>query len=234
MPPTHSPPQPSMRQVRSFVRRGGRLTKAQAAAKQRLWPLYGIEPDHGRLDLATLFGAHRPVTLEIGFGNGQSLAQMAQADPKRGFLGIEVHEPGIGQLLRTIEAEGLGNLRLIQGDALELLETLIEPGTLDRIQLYFPDPWPKKKHHKRRIVGPEFCALVVRSLRSGGLFHMATDWEPYAEAALERLENTPGLINLSSEGFSPRPVWRPKTKFERRGQRVGHRVRDLMLQRVSG
>ncbi len=221
---------PHPRQIKTFVQRQGRLTKGQARAIEQLWPRYGLELTDKPLDLATLFGADTPVTLEIGFGNGQSLAEMALAEPQRGFIGIEVHRPGIGQLLQRIGERNIGNIRIFSADALDVLETMIPPGSLDRIQLFFPDPWPKKKHHKRRILNPAFASLAASRLRAGGLLHMATDWEPYAEAALQVLEQHPDFDN-TADGFSPRPDWRPLTKFERRGQRLGHEVRDLIFRR---
>jgi tRNA (guanine-N7-)-methyltransferase len=183
--------------------------------------------------LAALFGNERPVTLEIGFGNGDSLAEMAAATPGRNWLGVEVHGPGVGHLLLEIERRGLANLRIVRHDAVEILTFGIAPGALDACQLFFPDPWPKKRHHKRRILSPAFVALIARALRPGGVFHTATDWEPYADRMLEVLEapNSP-FENLAEPGqFSERPAARPPTRFEQRGERLGHRVRDLVFRR---
>ncbi len=221
---------PHPRRIKSFVQRQGRLTKGQARAIEKLWPRYGLALDGDPLDLAALFGAATPVTLEIGFGNGHSLAEMALAAPQRGFIGIEVHRPGVGQLLQRIGERNIDNIRIFSADALDVLETMIPPASLDRIQLFFPDPWPKKKHHKRRLLNPTFATLAAARLRPGGLLHMATDWEPYAEAALEVLERHPDFDN-TTDGFSPRPEWRPLTKFERRGRRLGHTVHDLIFRR---
>jgi len=226
-PPPHRP-------IRSFVLRQGRLTAAQERAFGELWPSYGIDWTPGEpLDLAGLFGNDNPVTLEIGFGNGDSLAQMAAAAPGRNWLGVEVHAPGVGHLLLEIERLGLANLRILRHDAMELLANGIAPGALDACQLFFPDPWPKKRHHKRRILGPAFVDLIARALRPGGVFHSATDWEPYAEQMLVVLESPDSQFeNLAGPGrFAERPDARPPTRFEQRGERLGHRVRDLLFRR---
>ena len=220
------------RRVRSFVLRGGRLTSGQQRALDTLWPRYGVDYAPRPLDLAALFGRRAPVTLEIGFGDGASLAKQAARHPERDFLGVEVHPPGVGRLLQRIEAAGLSNLRLIRHDAVEVLEHMIAPASLDTVQLFFPDPWPKKRHHKRRLVQPDFVALVASRLRPGGLFHLATDWPPYAEHMLAVLSACPALVNLHA-GYAPRPPWRPQTKFERRGTRLGHPVHDLLFRRSS-
>ena len=233
---------PRRRPIRSFVLRQGRLTAAQERAFAELWPRYGVDwgmglADHGEagpvLDLPGLFGNHRPVVLEIGFGNGDSLAAMAEADPGRNWLGVEVHAPGVGHCLLEIERRGLANLRLVRHDAVELLTLGLAPGSISRVQLFFPDPWPKKRHHKRRILSPDFVRLLARVLPPGGVFHAATDWEPYAEQMLSVLE-APGspLRNTAGAGrFAERPAYRPATRFERRGERLGHRVRDLIFER---
>ncbi len=184
------------------------------------------------LDLEALFGRNAPRTLEIGFGNGESLAAMAEAAPEQDFLGVEVHRPGVGHLLLRIEALGLENVRVISHDAVEVLEHHIPDRSLDRVLLFFPDPWPKKRHHKRRILQPAFVELVARKLRPGGIFHMATDWEEYAQQMLETMEAAAGFENVAGPGrFSPRPADRPATKFERRGERLGHGVWDLLFRR---
>jgi tRNA (guanine-N7-)-methyltransferase len=222
------------RTVRSFVLREGRLTVAQERAFAELWPTYGLDwsPD-AQIDLVQLFSNARPVVLEIGFGNGDSLAEMAEQDPGRNWLGIEVHRPGVGHLLLEIERLGLENVRLIRHDAVEVLMQGIAPASLERVQLFFPDPWPKRRHHKRRILSPELVALLARTIHSGGIFHAATDWEPYAEQMLQTLEAASDWFeNTAGPGcFAPRPDSRPLTKFEQRGERLGHEVQDLAFRR---
>lgn len=227
-------PGTSYRPIRSFVLRQGRFTAAQERAFAELWPRFGVDWAPGQvLDLPLLFGNDRPVVLEIGFGNGDSLAQMASADPGRNWLGVEVHGPGVGHLLLEIERRGLPNLRVIRHDAVELLTLGIAPAALERIQLFFPDPWPKKRHHKRRILSRSFLALLARALRPGGIFHSATDWEPYAEQMLSVLDAPASAFeNLAGPGcYAERPAERPLTRFERRGERLGHQVHDLMFRR---
>lgn len=221
------------RPIRSFVRREGRLTEGQRRALERLRARFGIEYSENPLDLAAIFGRTAPITLEIGFGNGETLVEMAAAAPERDFLGIEVHRPGVGQLLRLAEEKGLANLRVICHDAVEVLSRQIPPESLATVQIFFPDPWPKKRHHKRRLVQPAFVALLVTRLRPGGALHLATDWEDYALHMREVLLGEPALENTSDpeDGFSPRPDSRPESKFERRGQRLGHGVRDLVFRR---
>jgi len=217
--------------VRSFVRREGRLTPGQQRALEQLWPIYGLAADQP-LDLTQTFGRSAPVTLEIGFGNGASLAEMAATDADSDFIGIEVHRPGVGRLLMELERRAIQNVRVFCHDAVEVLEQSIADASLDRVLLFFPDPWPKKKHHKRRILQPAFAALIARKLKAGGLFHMATDWAPYAQHMLEVMEAAPAFVNCSGQGrYSPRPDYRPVTKFERRGQRLGHGVWDLLYRR---
>ena len=228
------PTSKALRPVRSFVLREGRLTSAQERAFRDLWPRFGVDwvPDTP-IDLADLFGNEQPVVLEIGFGNGDSLAEMAARDPDRNWLGIEVHRPGVGHLLLEIQRRGLANLRVIRHDAVEVLARGIAAGSLEGVQLFFPDPWPKRRHHKRRILTPELVGLLARAIRPGGVFHAATDWEPYAEQMIEILESSADTFeNLAGPGgFSPRPPTRPPTRFEQRGERLGHRVRDLMFRR---
>lgn len=214
--------------------REGRITPGQERAFRELWPRFGIDWRPGELlDLAEVFGDTRPVTLEIGFGDGESLSAMAAAAPERGFIGLEVHRPGVGHLLLASERLGLENLRIIRDDASALVESGLAPASLDRVQLFFPDPWPKRRHHKRRIVQSAFVAAVARVIRPGGCLHMATDWEPYAHHMLEVLTAANALFeNCSGEGrFAARPETRPVTKFERRGQRLGHQVHDLIFRR---
>jgi tRNA (guanine-N7-)-methyltransferase len=220
------------RSVRSFVVRAGRMTAAQERAWQELWPRYGLETRDEPLDLAAIFGRDAPRTLEIGFGNGESLVALASAGPERDFVGIEVHRPGVGHLMLRAHERGLANLRVICRDAVEVLEHCIPAASLDEVLLYFPDPWPKKRHHKRRIVQPEFVALVASRLRPAGVFRMATDWQSYAEQMLEVGTACPALRNESADGgFVPRPESRPVTRFEQRGQRLGHDVWDLAFRR---
>ncbi|RRQ21673.1 tRNA (guanosine(46)-N7)-methyltransferase TrmB [Thiohalobacter thiocyanaticus] len=219
------------RRIRSFVRREGRLTPSQQRALDELLPRYGLDPA-GPLDLDAAFGRHAPRTLEIGFGNGASLAEMAAAAPEQDFIGIEVHRPGVGHLLRLIAERELTNVRVICADAVEVLRDAIPEASLSRVLLYFPDPWPKKKHHKRRILQPDFVALAARRLAPGGVFHLATDWEDYAGQMLEVMEASPGFTNQAGPGrFAERPADRPPTKFEQRGQRLGHGVWDLLYTR---
>ncbi|MCG6895724.1 MAG: tRNA (guanosine(46)-N7)-methyltransferase TrmB [Thiocapsa sp.] len=228
--PTVKPRRP----IRSFVLREGRLTPAQERAFRDLWSRYGVAWIPGSpIRLARLFGNAHPVVMEIGFGNGDALATMAQQDPDTNWLGVEVHRPGVGHLLLEIERRGLDNLRLIRHDAVEVLAQGIAPGSLARVHLFFPDPWPKRRHHKRRILTPELVALLARTIRPGGTFHAATDWVPYAEQMLAVLEaSSESFENLAGQGrFSPRPATRPLTRFERRGARLGHHVRDLMFRR---
>ena len=223
-----------LRAIRSFVIRGGRLSPAQQRALEQLWAHYGIDwqPDQP-LDWTTCFGRTAPVVLEIGFGMGESLVTMAQNAPECDFVGVEVHPPGIGNLLQRIEQERLGNLRLLRGDVMAMLHAGVMPeGSLTRVQIYFPDPWPKQRHHKRRLVQAALLDLLHRVVRPQGQLHIATDWQPYAEAMLLSLEQASGWRNLAADGgFVPRPPWRPVTKFERRGERLGHGVWDLLFER---
>jgi tRNA (guanine-N7-)-methyltransferase len=225
---------PGHRPVRSFVLRQGRTTPAQARACAELWPRYGVDWIPGqRLDPQALFGNPRPVFLEIGFGNGEALAAMAERHPAWNYLGAEVHAPGVGHLLLEAARRGLENIRILRCDAVELLESGLPPASLAGVYLLFPDPWPKKRHHKRRILNPAFVALLARAVRRGGLFHAATDWEPYARQMLSLLEagGRPFVNDAGPGAFSPRPSDRPLTRFERRGQRLGHRVWELLFRR---
>jgi len=222
----------AMRRIRSFVRRQGRLTKGQQHALDTLWPVMGVEYQAEPLDIASLFGRAAPTVLEIGFGMGTSLVTMAQQNPEQNFIGIEVHSPGVGACLMTAQEEGVNNLRVMCHDAVEVLETMIPDGSLDMVQLFFPDPWHKARHNKRRIVQPVFVELLRSKLKVGGVFHMATDWEPYAEHMLEVMTSLEDWQNLSQDNnYVPRPESRPVTKFEMRGQRLGHGVWDLMFER---
>ncbi len=221
------------RTVRSFVRRSGRLTAAQQRALAELWPRYGIDYDGRALALAGLFGRDAPCVLEIGFGNGETLVEQAAAFPERNFIGIEVHEPGIGHCLLQIEAAGIDNLRLVAHDALEVLERQIPDGALSRINLYFPDPWPKKRHHKRRIVNLAFMELAARKLGPHGQLHIATDWANYAEHIDDVIARSPDFSCRERRRHGgDRPLDRPTTKFERRGLKRGHNIFDWRLERV--
>lgn len=223
------------REIKSYVRREGRMTSTQERALQEFWPELGIDfsPEQ-LLDLAALFGRDGEKVLEIGFGNGDSLLQMAVANPDTDYLGIEVHRPGVGHLLHRIHAAHINNIRVICHDAVEVLKYQLMDQSLDRVQLYFPDPWPKKKHHKRRIlVQPGFLDLIKQKLKPGGQFHLATDWEDYAMQMRELLNQHPDFSNLAADAqFVTRPDWRPLTKFEQRGQRKGHGVWDLLYTRA--
>lgn len=208
------------------------MTTAQERAWRDLWPQFGLLESNVPFDLNQVFGRDAPRTLEIGFGNGDSLADLAAAHPERDYLGIEVHRPGVGHLLLRCESGGLHNVRVICSDAVEVLHHRLADGALDEVLLYFPDPWHKKRHHKRRIVQHEFVALVARKLRPGGVLRMATDWQEYAEHMLATASACPGLHNLSTgDGYVPRPESRPVTRFERRGHRLGHGVWDLAFER---
>jgi len=223
-----------LRQVRSFVVRAGRMTEGQERALKENWPVYGLELGGGMLDLATLFGNPRPVVLEIGFGMGDSLIEMARRAPEKGFIGIEVHPPGVGRLLARAREEGLDNIRVFCDDAIEVLAQCIPDAALDGVQLFFPDPWPKKRHHKRRIVQPAFAQTIRTKLRIGGTFHMATDWQNYAEHMMEVMSAAAGYRNAAGEGeYSPQPEWRPVTKFQKRGENLGHGVWDLIFERID-
>jgi len=223
-----------MRRIRSFVRREGRLTKGQERALAELWPVMGVEFEPQQLDLAALFGRQAPVVLEIGFGMGASLVEMAKAAPELNFIGIEVHRPGVGACLSAAEEAGIHNLRLFCHDAVEVLEQMIPDESIDTLQLFFPDPWHKSRHHKRRIVQPAFVQMLRPKLKQGGLFHMATDWQNYAEHMLEVMSQAEGFENTSEFGdYVPRPDQRPLTKFERRGHRLGHGVWDLIFKRIA-
>ncbi|MFP2507763.1 tRNA (guanosine(46)-N7)-methyltransferase TrmB [Buttiauxella gaviniae] len=224
----------AMRRIRSFVRRQGRLTKGQEFALENYWPVMGVEYQDAPVDFTELFGREAPVTLEIGFGMGTSLVAMAKANPQQNFLGIEVHSPGVGACLATAHEEGVENLRVMCHDAVEVLQKMVPDNSLSMVQLFFPDPWHKARHNKRRIVQVPFAEFVKSKLKLGGVFHMATDWEPYAEHMLEVMSSIDGYKNQSeTNDYVPRPDSRPVTKFEQRGHRLGHGVWDLMFERVK-
>lgn len=211
------------------------MTAGQTAAYEELMPVYGLEYEKQQLDLAELFGNRNPIVLEIGFGMGASLAEQAAKNPDKNFFGIEVHRPGVGSLLARIKESGATNVRVIAHDAIEVLAHMIGDASLDKVQLFFPDPWPKKRHHKRRIVKSNFVQQLRAKLKGGGIFHMATDWENYAEHMLEVMQAESGWRNLSdNDDYVPKPDDRPVTKFQARGERLGHGVWDLMFEKVEG
>ncbi len=216
--------------IRSFVMRRGHLSDAQRNAHERLLPQYGVTPGDSPIDFGALFARQAPVVLEIGFGMGHTTAAIAAARPDTDFLGVEVYTPGVGSLLRHIEDDALTNVRIIQTDAVEVLKQRIAEASLAGVHIYFPDPWPKLRHHKRRLIQPPFIAHLATRIAPGGYLHCATDWEPYAQQMLEVLSGEPLLVNQAN-GFAPRPEWRPLTKFEQRGLRLGHGVFDLMFRR---
>ncbi|WP_409524217.1 tRNA (guanosine(46)-N7)-methyltransferase TrmB [Nitrincola sp. MINF-07-Sa-05] len=226
--------QKSLRSVRSFVIRAGRMTEGQERAMQENWPVFGLELSAGMQDFSQVFGRDADIVLEIGFGMGASLAEMARLMPQKNFIGIEVHPPGVGRLLSHVRDEEIGNIRVYREDALEVLEKCVPDASLETVQLFFPDPWPKKRHNKRRIVQPAFADLIRRKLKLGGQFHMATDWGPYAEHMMEVMSAAEGYENQAGEGqYSPQPEWRPVTKFQKRGEDLGHGVWDLIFVRTA-
>jgi tRNA (guanine-N7-)-methyltransferase len=220
------------RGVRSFVLRAGRLTDAQQRALETLWPQFGLEYTPVACDLSALFGRQARRVVEIGFGNGANLIQMARERPDEDFLGVEVHRPGVGRVLLDIERLGLTNVRVSNHDAVEVLGQQLPPGSLDEVLVLFPDPWHKKRHHKRRLLNEAFVALLATRLKAGGLLRAATDWEPYAQQMLEVLGGCALLANTATDGgYVPRPQSREPTRFERRGERLGHGVWDLAFRR---
>jgi len=219
------------RSIRSYVLRQGRISNAQRRAHVELLPVYGVPFSPAPLALDRLFGRRAPTILEIGFGMGETTAAIAQQHPENDYLGVEVHTPGVGSLLARIAELHLGNVRVIQHDAVEVLQTMIAPAGLDGVHLFFPDPWPKKRHHKRRLIQPPLVSLLVSRMKSGAVLHTCTDWEDYAKQMREVLSADPALANTAS-GYADRPDARPHTKFERRGLGLGHRVWDLMFTKV--
>jgi len=223
---------PYMRKIRSFVMRAGRLTEGQERALEEQWPVYGLELGEP-FDSKEIFQREANLIVEIGFGMGDSLLEMAQADPGSDFVGIEVHTPGVGRLLNNASEQDVKNLRVYRDDAVEVFNQCFADNSIDRLQLFFPDPWHKKKHHKRRIVQLEFAELVRTKLKPGGVWHMATDWEPYAEHMIEIMSVAPGYENEAGEQlYVTKPDYRPETKFERRGERLGHGVWDMRFKKI--
>ena len=223
--------EPPRAPIRSYVLRAGRMGSGQVRALQELGPRYVLPFQDSPPDWDAVFGRAAPRVLEIGFGMGAATAAIAAARPETDFIGVEVHEPGVGALLRLIGEQGLDNLRIVRHDAVAVLERMVAPQSLAGVHVYFPDPWHKKRHHKRRLIQPPFVALLASRLAPGGYLHCATDWEPYAQQMLEVLGAEPALRN-TAPGYAPRPPWRPLTKFEQRGLRLGHGVWDLVYSRA--
>lgn len=220
---------PSLRRpVRSFVLRAGRMGTGQQRAMEELGPRFVLPYTATPMDLDATFGRHAPRVLEIGFGMGDATAQVAAALPGTDFIGVEVHAPGVGAMLKHIGARQLSNLRLLQHDAVEVLTHMLPPASLAGVHIWFPDPWHKKRHHKRRLIKPGFVAQLITRLAPGGYLHCATDWQDYAVQMLEVLQAEPGLVNTAGSGYAPKPDWRPLTKFEQRGLNLGHGVWDLL------
>jgi tRNA (guanine-N7-)-methyltransferase len=228
-----APAAPHHRRIRSFVTRAGRVSTGQRRALDELGPRFVVPYASAPANWDTVFERHAPRVLEIGFGMGATTAEIAGARPGDDFIGVEVHEPGVGALLKLIAEHELPNIRIIQHDAVEVLEHMIEPASLDGAHIFFPDPWHKARHHKRRLIQPKFVALLVSRLKPGAYLHCATDWQNYAEQMLEVLSADPTLEN-TADGYAPRPEYRPVTKFERRGLRLGHGVWDLVFKRRTG
>jgi tRNA (guanine-N7-)-methyltransferase len=229
-----APPRGRGSPIRSFVLRPGRTGPGQQRALDELGPRFLLPYAAAALDCEAVFGRRAPVVLEVGCGMGDATAQVAAALPGTDFIGVEVHEPGVGALLKRIGEGSLTNLRVLRHDAVEVLQHMVTPASLAGVHIWFPDPWHKKRHHKRRLIQPAFVELVTSRLAPGGYLHCATDWQPYAEQMLEVLTATPGLAPASGEpGYTAKPDWRPLTKFEARGLRLGHGVWDLLFTRSS-
>ena len=218
------------RPIRSFVLRQGRVSNAQQRAHQTLLPQFGIPYAPRLIDLDEVFGRHAPRILEIGFGMGETTATIAAQHPENDYLAIEVHTPGVGSLLKAVAEQKLANVRIVQHDAVEVLQNMIAPQTFDGVHVFFPDPWPKKRHHKRRLLQPAFVALLADRMKPGAYVHVATDWEEYAQYILSVLHNNPQLENTARD-YAPRPPYRPETKFESRGLKLGHGVWDIVFRR---
>jgi tRNA (guanine-N7-)-methyltransferase len=231
----HFVPMQTQRHIRSFVLRAGRMTPAQERALTEIWPSYGVDLGAGALDLDAIFGRHAPRCLEIGFGVGEVIGSLAETRPHIDYVGIEVHRPGVGRLLLRAAQANARNLRVICHDAVEVLRDKIPDGSFDEILVFFPDPWHKKRHHKRRLIEPAFVESLAAKLRTGGVLRLATDWQAYAEQMLSVCSSNPKLVSLSMDGtYVARPDFRPPTRFERRGARLGHGVWDLAYTKAAG
>lgn len=236
---SHKPSQPytsteGHRPIRSFVLRQGRFTEAQQRAFEEQWARFGIDYTGAPRDLSAVFGNSQELVLEIGFGNGEALRFAGGNEPTRNLIGLEVHAPGVGRLLNALAEDDRANVRVYHHDAVEVLTNEIADGSLDEVRIFFPDPWHKKRHNKRRLVQPDFAELLARKLKIGGLLHLATDWEPYAEHMWDVLDASSKFANRAGpRGFVERPSWRPQTHFETRGQKLGHGVWDLLYDRVQ-
>lgn len=223
----------SLRRIRSFVLREGRMTPAQQRAFDTVWSRFGLDYSGSARDFSATFGRDAPRVMEIGFGNGEALAWASEHDLARDYIGIEVHGPGVGRLMNALAARDAGNVRIYKHDAVEVLEHEMAAGTLAEARIWFPDPWHKKRHNKRRLIQPEFAALLASRMAPDGLLHLATDWQPYAEHMLEVMEAAPGWRNAVGAGqYAEQPDWRIETHFERRGLKLGHGVRDLLYRKV--
>jgi len=227
----YAPPSPGVTHIRSFVHRRGHITQGQKDALERLIGRWSISYSPQALDLTQVFGRQAPTILEIGFGMGETTEKIALARPDDNFLGVEVFNAGVGAMLKRIEASQLANVRIVQHDAVEVVRDMITPATLAGVHVYFPDPWHKTRHHKRRLIQPPFVALLASRIAPGGYLHCATDWQPYAEQMLAVLSGEPLLCNTCAD-YAPKPDYRPQTKFETRGLRLGHGVWDLVFKRV--
>lgn len=219
------------RAIKSYVVRSGRLTHSQEKALKTLWPVYGLSRDMGPLNVEETFSNNQPLVLEIGFGMGDSLAQMAQKNPQKNYIGVEVHPPGVGNLLRRLNEYELNNVRIYQDDAKLILQDCIADNSLEVVQIFFPDPWHKKRHHKRRLIQSEFIAQLLPKIKAGGLIHLATDWENYAEQMMQVLSECQALENSAGDNNFATQAQRPQTKFQRRGEKLGHGVWDLIFKK---
>lgn len=222
--------QPHIRPVRSYCKRQGRISPRQERALEELWPDFGLELNDKYLDFASAFGRSGPTILEIGFGMGASLLECAKRDPMTNFIGIEVHLPGVGALLADMRDQNVTNIRVYKQDAIEVITSCIPDKSLDKVLILFPDPWPKKRHHKRRLIQKDFLLTLYPKLKTGGFLHLATDWQPYADHMLEVLTELSGFQNVAGSGYADGATLRPPTKFEKRGQNLGHPIRDLLFQ----
>lgn len=222
-----------MRSIRSFVKREGKLTKGQENAINELWANHGLDLKQSAFEFTELFKREATTIVEIGFGNGLSLAEMAEQHPQHNFLGIEVHKPGVGSLLVQVKQRGLSNIRVSRDDAVQVFEQQLADDSIDRVQIFFPDPWHKKRHNKRRLIQPPFVGTLVKKLKTGGTLHVATDWQHYAEHILDVLNDSAALTN-TADGYAPRPEYRPGTKYEARGLRLGHGVWDIVFEKSHG